>query len=94
MFSNNNSGSKLPASRSGGPGFMSGHAGFVADKVALGQDFSENSAFPANSHYTNCFGFIIILLSPPYCLDTEAPLNNKLKTKQDDNSSYVTNSIK
>jgi hypothetical protein len=51
---------------------MSGHAGFVADKVALWQDFSEYSVSPANSHYTSCSGFVIILLSPLYSLDTDS----------------------
>jgi hypothetical protein len=37
---------------------MSGHVGFVVDKVALGQDISEYFGFPANSHSTNFTIFI------------------------------------
>jgi hypothetical protein len=33
--------------------------GFVVDKVALGQVFSEFFGFPANSHSTYCSTFII-----------------------------------
>jgi hypothetical protein len=29
----------------------SGHVGFVVDKVALGQDFSENFSFPSQSSF-------------------------------------------
>jgi hypothetical protein len=38
------------------PGFDpgSGHVGFVVDKVALGQVFSEYFGSPANLHSTNC----------------------------------------
>jgi hypothetical protein len=34
--------------------------GFVVDKVALGQVFSEYFGFPANSHSADCSTFIII----------------------------------
>jgi hypothetical protein len=34
--------------------------GFVVDKMALGQDFSEYFGFPANLHYTNCSKITII----------------------------------
>jgi hypothetical protein len=33
--------------------------GFVVDKVALGQVFSEYFGFPANSHSTDCSAIII-----------------------------------
>jgi hypothetical protein len=33
--------------------------GFVVEKVALGQDFSEYFGFPDNSHSTDCFTLII-----------------------------------
>jgi hypothetical protein len=35
-----------PASHRGGPGSIPGHVGFVVDKVALGQVFSERFCFP------------------------------------------------
>jgi hypothetical protein len=35
--------------------------GFVVDKVALGQVFSEYFGSPANSHYTDCSRIIIII---------------------------------
>jgi hypothetical protein len=38
---------------------MSGHVGFVADKVALGQVFFVYFGFPANSHSTDCSTLII-----------------------------------
>jgi hypothetical protein len=34
--------------------------GFVADKVAMGQDFSESSVSSANLHFTNCSTITII----------------------------------
>jgi hypothetical protein len=34
--------------------------GFVVDKVALGQVFSEYFGFPANLHYINCSAITII----------------------------------
>jgi hypothetical protein len=34
--------------------------GFVVDKVALGQVFSEYFGFPANPHSTNCSTIILI----------------------------------
>jgi hypothetical protein len=37
----------------------SGHVGFVVDKVALGQVFSEYFGFPYHSHSTYCSIFII-----------------------------------
>jgi hypothetical protein len=41
------SGGYSPASHRGGPGSIpSGHVGFVVDKVALGQVFSEYFGFP------------------------------------------------
>jgi hypothetical protein len=45
------------------PGFESrlGHVGFVVDKVAMGQVFSEYFCSPANSHSTDCSKFIIII---------------------------------
>jgi hypothetical protein len=44
------------------PGFESGsgHAGFVVEKVALGQVFFEYFGSPANSHSTDFSTFIII----------------------------------
>jgi hypothetical protein len=52
----------LLASHRGSPGFEpgSGHLGFVVDKVALGQVFSEYFGFPANLHSTNCSTITII----------------------------------
>jgi hypothetical protein len=41
---------------------MSGHAGFVVDKVAPGQVFSEYFGFPANFHSTDCSTFIIFII--------------------------------
>jgi hypothetical protein len=38
---------------------MSGHVGFVMDKVAVGQVFSEYFVSPANFHSTDCSTFII-----------------------------------
>jgi hypothetical protein len=35
-------------------GLISGHVGFVVDKVALKQFFSEHFIFPARSHSTHC----------------------------------------
>jgi hypothetical protein len=37
----------------------SGHTGFLVDKVALGQVFSEHFGFPANSHSIDCSTIII-----------------------------------
>jgi hypothetical protein len=50
----------LPTRR---PGFelRSGHAGFVADKVALVQVFSSTSVSLANLHSANCFTIIITI---------------------------------
>jgi hypothetical protein len=39
---------------------MSGHVGFVVDKVALGQVFFKYFICPANSHTTDCSTIIII----------------------------------
>jgi hypothetical protein len=36
--------------------------GFVVDKVALGQAFSEYSVSSANSHSTDCSTIIIIII--------------------------------
>jgi hypothetical protein len=36
--------------------------GFVVDKVALGQVFSEFFGSPANSHSTDCSTIIIIII--------------------------------
>jgi hypothetical protein len=36
--------------------------GFVVDRVALGQVFSEYFGSPANSHSTDCTTFIIIII--------------------------------
>jgi hypothetical protein len=38
--------------------------GFVVDKVAVGQVFSEYFGFPANSHSTDCSTIIIITYHP------------------------------
>jgi hypothetical protein len=38
---------------------MSGNVGFVMDKVALGQVFSEYFGSPASSHSTDCSTLII-----------------------------------
>jgi hypothetical protein len=42
------------------PGFehRSGHVGFVVDKIALGQIFSEYMVFSANPHSTDCSTFM------------------------------------
>jgi hypothetical protein len=39
---------------------MSGHVGFVLEKVALGQVFSKYFGSPANSHSTDCSTFITV----------------------------------
>jgi hypothetical protein len=38
----------------------SDHVGFMVDKVALRQVFTDSSVFTANSHSTDCSTFIII----------------------------------
>jgi hypothetical protein len=45
------------------PGFEPGpgHVGFVVDKVALEQVFSEYFGFPCQLHSTNCSTVIIII---------------------------------
>jgi hypothetical protein len=54
------SGGYFPASHHGGPGSIPDHVGFVVDKVALGQVFSEYLVSPANYHSTDSSKLIII----------------------------------
>jgi hypothetical protein len=48
------------ASNRGGTGSIPGNVGFVADEVALRQDFSEYFGFPCQFSFDNCSTFIII----------------------------------
>jgi hypothetical protein len=45
-------GNGVPQLRRSGFGTRSGHVGFVMDKVALRQAFSDSSVSPTNSHST------------------------------------------
>jgi hypothetical protein len=44
---------------------MSGHVGFVMDKVALAQVLPSTSVFLANTHSTDCSTFINIIIYHP-----------------------------
>jgi hypothetical protein len=52
--------------------------GFVVDKVALGQVFSEYFGFPANPHSTNCSITIIIIIRGWYNRPTVATVPSGL----------------
>jgi hypothetical protein len=66
--------------------------GFVVDKVALEQVCSEYFGFPSNSHSTDCFTLIIIIIIiwypglvqqakywPTYRMDSVSPQPKKVK---------------